>query len=152
IRTRDSGLVEQSNADALIRHLESDPTLAVDWDITTANHWAVGWVEHLSFRAIDERSVPTRVFRVLKDWFRRLDEYPIADEDDFSRREYEATLDAIEEAGGRLIDSSVAPIDWPGECYSWLADHRPGAIESRDGNGGYPSTEEMVACLSALGW
>ena len=152
IRTRDSGLLEQSNAEALIRHLESDPTLSGEWEITTANHWAVGWVDHLSFRVIDEHGAPTRIFRVVKDWFRRLDEYPIADDDDFAAREYEATLDAIEEVGERLIDSSVAPDEWPSECYSWLSNHRPSAIESRDGNGGYPSTDDMVSCLSALGW
>ena len=152
IRTRDSDLLTQSNADALIRHLESDPSLADDWEITGANHWAVGWVDHLSFRAIGENGEPTRIFRVVKDWFRRLDEYPVADDDDFARREYEAALDAIEEVGGRLIDSSVAPQEWPSECYEWLAENRPRAIESRDGHGAYPSTDDMVACLAARGW
>jgi hypothetical protein len=152
IRTRDSDLLEESNANALIRHLEGDPTLVEDWEVTGANHWAVGWVDHLSFRAIDENGAATRIFRVLKDWFRRLDEYPIADDDDFALREYEAALDAIEEVGGRLIDSSVAQPEWPSECYEWLAENRPRAIESRDGHGAYPSTEDLVTCLSALGW
>jgi hypothetical protein len=90
IRHRDSDCLQESNAAALEKHLESDPTLADDWTITGCGHWAVGWVDHLSYRAVEaDGKTATRIARVLRAWFAALDDYPIADEDDFSRREQE---------------------------------------------------------------
>jgi len=54
IRTRDSECIQQSNARVLIKKLESDPTLKDDWRITGCSHWACGWVDHLSFRAVED--------------------------------------------------------------------------------------------------
>jgi hypothetical protein len=152
IRTRDSDLREQSNADALIKHLESDSTLADDWRITGASHWAVGWVDHLSFRVVEaDGKTPTRIARVLKEWSDALASYPVADESDLSRREYEATLENIESAGRRMV-VEAAPEDWPARAFGWFWDHDQRAVEARDGGGGYPSDEQMRACLRALGW
>ena len=69
IRTRDSNLLEESNANELEKLLEKDESLEDEWDIVGANHWAVGWVDHLAFRVVDENGEPTRIFRIVKGWF-----------------------------------------------------------------------------------
>ncbi len=149
ILSRDSKLLEQSNHDALIRHLESDPSLADDWQILTVNHWAVGWVEHLAFRAVDDHGAPTRMMRVVKDWFDHLADYPVADDSDYSEKEYEATLKNIEDVGSRFVKSR-APKNWPSKVFKWFWDNDESAVENRNGDGGYPSDEQMKAALRAL--
>ena len=90
IETRDSDTLEKSNARALREYLAKDRTLKRDWCETECNHWAVGWVTHLSFRVIDRRGNPTRIARVLREWFDSLSDYPIADESLYSEMEREA--------------------------------------------------------------
>lgn len=151
IRTRDSNLLEESNADALERMLKSMPSLKSDWVITGCRHWAVGWVDHLSFRAIGKNRKPTKIFRVLCAWFDALSNYPCADEEDFSRREYEATLENIEAEGRRMVKSDV-PEGWAEKCFSWFWENDQSAVESSDANGGYPSRDQMEKCLRSLGF
>lgn len=150
IRHRDSNLLEESNADCLIKLLEEDKSIENDWMITSCNSWLVGWVDHLSFKIFEEDGkTPSKVFKVLKSWFDALSDYPIADESDYSEKEYNATYENIESAGRRfLIDNP--PEDWASQCYRWFSDNMPKAIESSDGNGGYPSDDEMKDALYAL--
>lgn len=94
ILTRDSGPLDESNAATLKKELTSDPTLAEDWTITRASHWAVGWVEHLSFRVVEPDGSASRVARFLEGWFESLSDYPVADDDDHSEREHESALES----------------------------------------------------------
>lgn len=157
ILTRDSDLLSQSNADALKGALADAAKKkgpgrvpAEDWQITNCSHWAVGWVEHVSFRALNKDGSPSAAFTFLKNWFDKLDDYPVADEEDFSNREYEATLSNITDAGQRyLIDG--APEGWESDVFSWFWEHDQGAVEPRDGGGGYPDDEKIKAALKALG-
>lgn len=91
ITHRDADAVDRSNAQALKKFLKSDPSLDEDWECDKASHWAVGWVEHLSFRAVEEdRKTPTRIARILCAWFTYLrDMHPVADEDLLSTMEDE---------------------------------------------------------------
>jgi len=94
IEHRDSNVLDRSNAVALYRFLRSDPSLAEEYTIERASHWAVGWVEHLSFHAYDsdddKTKRPTRIARILAAWFTYLDEqHPVADEDLLSEMEQE---------------------------------------------------------------
>lgn len=152
IRTRDSVIAEESNADAMEEILNEDyPELSEDWTITKCNHRAVGWVEHLSFRVFDaDGKTPSKMFRVLCGINDRLEEYPLLDEDDVSKREHEATLDNIESAGRQFLKDDP-PDDWASQCFSWFWDNDQGAVECTDGGGGYPSEKEMKACLKGLG-
>jgi len=152
IRTRDSRLLDQSNADATEKHLTEDyPALAAEWEITTCNHWAVGWVDHLSFRAVDAGGEPTPIFYVLKSWFDALAVYPVADESDYSGREYDATIENIESAGFPFVIDE-APDEWSSEAFSWFWDHDQSAVESVDDQGGYPSDDQIKTCLASLGY
>lgn len=78
---RDSDALARSNAEALRRYLATLPELDEDWRITGASHWAVGHVDHLSYRVIDAEGKPTRMAKIVKAWFKALDDYPVADED-----------------------------------------------------------------------
>ena len=149
ILTRDSGILEVSNNNALMRHLSSDESLENDWTITHSSHWGPGWVDHLSFKAIDESGGPTRIFRVITAWFNALSDYPVADESDYSEREYEALLDNIDMMGQPMVGDSP-PENWASQCCVWFWDNDPGAVENNDDQGGCPSEEQMKTCLEAL--
>lgn len=154
IRHRDSDLLAQSNADALLKMLEEDfPELSDDWHISGCNHWAVGWVEHLSFRALNEDGTPTPIFYVIQAWFDSLADYCVADEEDYSRREYEATVEnyTFEGYNGDLKDD--APETWAYDVYGWFSDNdRYDCIENMDGQGGWASKEQITEALEALGY
>ena len=92
----------------------------------------------------------TEVFRAWCDIQSRLEDYSILDEEDLSNRQSEDTLDNIKYEGGGLLPAS-APSDWPSQVYSWLSDYDQSEVESRDGFGGYPSKEAILAALLDLG-
>jgi hypothetical protein len=55
-----------------------------DVEAHTFRHWAVGWVDHLFVRIHDERGEITPAFASIMEWEERLEEYPVADDDDYS--------------------------------------------------------------------
>lgn len=148
---RDASLREESNHHALLAHLRSDPTLDDDWCLTTAGHWAVGWVTHLSFRALDAEGRPTRIFRVLRAWWGALADYPVADDADYQRRIDAATLANVRDEGKRHV-ASGAPEDWPARVDAWLKANDPEAYSFDEVNGYWPSEAGVRGALAALGW
>lgn len=152
IQHRDSDILDKSNAKSMIATLESDPSLADDWEIVSCSHWAVGWVEHLSFRVIDGDGKLSRVARVIKGIYNALEDYPILDERDFSRMEYEDTIENIENhyCRGKLHDD--VPEDWASQMFSWFWDNDQAAVEPCDGGGGYPDDKQFEACARDLGF
>ncbi len=82
----------------------------------------------------------------------QLDGYPILDEEDYSNREYEATLENINDAAWRVKHEYELPDGWESEVYSWLSDNRSGSVESKDDQGGYPSEDDLRAAFDALGY
>jgi len=148
---RDSDLLDQSNADAI------DEALAPFADGDSADvraehhgHWACGWIDGYSIRVYRNGQI-TEAFRAYHELAARLADYPVLDEEDFSRREYEATLENLLSEGFDS-DCFAPPEEWAGEVFSWLWDNNQSAVENRDGNGGYASKEEIGAALDALGY
>ena len=82
----------------------------------------------------------------------QLDGYPILDEEDYSKREYEATLENINDAAWRVKHEYTLPDGWESDVYSWLSDHRSGSVENRDDQGGYPEEDDLRAAFDALGY
>jgi hypothetical protein len=150
IRHRDSDILQESNADALERHLEKEhPDLEKDWEITRCGHWAVGWVEHLSFRSVEEDGkTPTKVFKVIMCWFNGLANYPIADDDDYNERCFNQTLENIENDWSPKVRQDVVE-NWPVALYIWLEENGRSLNESDDGSQ-YPSDEDALEGLRAL--
>lgn len=77
---RDSDILNESNYQTLKKIFVDLPGVIE----RSANHWAVGWVEYL---LIHEKEHDTLVKG--EYYLRRLKDYPILDEEDFSDREYD---------------------------------------------------------------
>jgi hypothetical protein len=160
---RDSSILEQVNSNALIKHLESDPTLQDQWENIGCSHWAVGHVDHLAFQVIEPTTdsnatwkIPgrpgfslTRIARVIKQWFDDLSDYPCADDAALSDAEYEASIKAIEDSirGVELIDN--VPDDWPSQVYDIVVKNGKILVE---GDGAYVEEADVKAALEKLGF
>jgi hypothetical protein len=150
---RDSGLLDQSNAAVIEKALEpfaegNDPDLVFE----SHSHWAVGHIDGFSVRVFDQHGEITEAFRAYHEFAERLDDYPILDESAYSEKEYEATLENIEDAAWRLKREFVLPEGWESAVYSWLSDNDSAQVENRDDQGGYPSEESLREAFDALGY
>jgi hypothetical protein len=146
---RDSGLREQSNAHAIDAELEKW-TEGDDPDVIPQHHthWACGWVDGFAIRVYRDGAV-TDAFRRWCELQDFLDGYPVLDDEDYSARELEATLENIRLVCGRLVRDD-APEGWPSQVYEWLSENDERAIENTDDQGGCPSDEQAKVALSSL--
>jgi hypothetical protein len=149
---RDSGLLAQSNSDAISKPMESftdtdDPDVVME----SHSHWAVGHVDGFSIRVIRKGEI-TDAFKAYHELSEQLADCPILDEEDYSERELEATLENINDAAWRVKHEYTLPEGWESEAYSWLSDHRSGSVENRDDQGGYPDEDDLRAAFLALGY
>jgi hypothetical protein len=149
---RDSGLLDQSNADQIAEAMESltegdDPDVVFE----SHDHWAVGHVDGLSIRVYRNGRI-TEAFKAYHDLAESLANYPMLDEEDYCRREHEATLDSITDAAWRLKHEYDLPEGWEGVVFSWLSNHRQRAVENRDDQGGYPEEFDLRDAFDALGY
>ncbi len=110
IVTRDSGTLDRANAEALKRHLATMPEMARYWTITRCSHWAVGWVEHLSYQVVTRRGEPTLMAGVVKAWFDALSDYPVADESLLSEMESEDESEAWDSYGEHDFTCALASV------------------------------------------
>ncbi len=149
---RDSGWLDQSNADQIAKAMEpftdgDDPDVVFE----SHSHWAVGHVDGFSIRVYRDGRI-TDAFRTYHDLMEQIDGYLILDEEDYSRREYEATLENIADAAWRVKHEYNLPDGWEGDVYAWLSDHRQHAVENRDDQGGYPDEQDLRDAFDALGY
>ncbi|MBI1249038.1 hypothetical protein GC197_14500 [bacterium] len=147
---RDSGILDQSNAEQ-IREALAPFTEGDDPDVVeeSHSHWAVGHIDGFSMRIFRDGEI-TEAFRTFHGLMESLATYPILDEEDFSNREYEATVENIVDAAWRLRDDYDLPEDWQYEVYGWLSDSECHEIESTSGQGGYPSEGSLRRAMDAL--
>lgn len=149
---RDCGLLDQSNAAAIAAALEtftkgSDPDAIAEHH----SHWLVGWVDGFSIR-VCRRGRITKAFRAYHRLAQRLAEYPILDEEDYSRREYEGTISNLTAAAWRLRNQYGLPEGWEPLVYDWLSENNYSAISNQDDQGGYPSEDQLRAAFHSLGY
>lgn len=83
---RDSSHLEQSNANVIAEALSPFPDDAIPED---HNHWACGWVAGFRLRVFNPDGSITKAFEVYAGLLEKLEDYPVLDEEDWSRREYE---------------------------------------------------------------
>lgn len=149
---RDSRLLEESNAAAIDKEMEKF-TEGDDPDVRSErhDHWAVGWVDGYAIRVYDSHGAVTAAFRRWVELHDQLSDYPVLDDEDYSRRESEATLANIREIGRRFVRLDASP-SWPDLIYSWLSDHPDyqRELENQDDQGGYPSDESVKLALLDL--
>lgn len=140
--SRDSDLLEESNWETILKDLEE--RFPNDVEAIRFGHWAVGWVEELAVRVLGKNGRVTKAALAALEWKEKLENYPVADEEDFSKREYEATIQNI------MNEGSVTEKE-AGQVFDWLWDHNQRSVDSQDGGGGYPKKEDIDEALEALG-
>ncbi len=149
---RDSGLLDQSNADAVAEALKAfSETDDADVVFESHDHWAVGHVDGFSIRVYRNGEI-TEAFKTYHDLMEQMDGYPVLNEEDYSNRELEATLENISDAAWRVKHEYELPDGWESEVFSWFWDHRQSAVENRDDRGGYPEEGDLRAAFDALGY
>jgi hypothetical protein len=149
---RDSRLLDMSNATAIARGMKpftegDDPDVVME----SHSHWAVGHVDGFSIRVYRDGET-TDAFKTYHDLAEQMDGYPILDEEDYSRREYEATMENIADAAWRVKHEFDLPEGWEYEAFSWFDERRQRAVENRDDQGGYPEESDLRDAFEALGY
>lgn len=148
---RDSGLLDQSNAAVIEKALGRfargiHPSVVFE----SHSHFAVGHVDGFSVKVYDKRGQITKAFAAYHELAERMAAYPVLDEEDYSSREYDATMENIADSAWRIKNDFELPDDWESEVYSWFADNLCGEIENRDDKGAYPSESAMLEAFDAL--
>lgn len=87
-RHRDSDILTESNFYATLRAVGGESETV---QIVRESHWAVGWIEWLAIHESDAAAL-----RAADRCAESLEDYPILDDDDFSRREDEACAEVWE--------------------------------------------------------
>src|SRR5947209_2290534 len=80
-QSRDSDALERSNFRAMLKALGGESETV---RVVRESHWAVGWVEWIAIHQDDSEA-----FAKADEEAARLKDYPVLDEDDFSREEME---------------------------------------------------------------
>ena len=88
-RTRDSGLVEESNFQSALKVLNGESKTV---KVIRSSHWLCGWIEMILIHESDKESIDKG-----NEIKKALENYPILDEDDFYERESERREELIEE-------------------------------------------------------
>jgi len=104
---RDADELTRSNWEVISKDLlERFPD---DFQAESYNHWAVGWTEELRVRVIKEEVAAeldgnftdleeedlTEAFKACIEWAEKLADYPVADEEHFSRLEHEELMEYL---------------------------------------------------------
>jgi hypothetical protein len=141
-RSRDADLLEESNFEVISKDMEE--RFPDDVFIDCHSHWAVGWVELIAVRVLDDDGEITDAFLAIDEWAKALENYPVADDSDFSEREYEASINDLEWATpNNMIDD--LPEDWQSILFSALWDSN---IYYEDGW----NSKDVEAICQELGW
>lgn len=154
IETRDSDLLEVSNAAEIKRLLEDRTDLEGMWEITQLSHWAVGWVDHLAFRVLnDDGTVNEPMVEFWMEIEEKLSDYPVLDEDDYSTRQFESFAENVENQTQYVLRDYV--LEYSEELFSKIWEYFMNKnidTGGDDGNGYYPSEEEIEEALKSLGY
>lgn len=150
---RDSGLLDEANAEAIAGEMEKFDESG-DLFYERHSHWACGWIDGYAIRVYKDGQI-TPAFEAYYNLMKSLEDYPVLDEEDYSRREYEATLENIREQGGfvsRGYDYELPDGDWDKDVFSWFWENDQRAVENTDDRGGYPTEEQMISAFDGLGY
>jgi len=88
--SRDSKILEESNYQTIKEYLSKN---LINFIEVSFNHWAVGWIETLMIQEDDIQGIEFINDNILD----RLEDYPIFDEEDFYKREYEEATEIKED-------------------------------------------------------
>lgn len=97
---RDSDTLNISNYEVILEDMQE--RFPDDVEVMHCNHWAFGWVDHIMVNTENQEAL-----EAIYEWSERLNDYPVADEEDFSRREYEEACEAYDNWAGHDIDYMI---------------------------------------------
>jgi len=146
-----SGLLEESNQKVMTDRLAKfaagdDPDIVFE----RHSHWVVGHLDGITLRVFQTDGAVTDAFREFCRIQEALDGYPILHEQDYSDREYAATLESYRNEMWK--QKGELPEGWAGEVYDWFEEHgHQEYVESLDDRGGYAPREDITAALTDLG-
>lgn len=148
---RDSGLLAQSNAAEIDKRLAPFTKGKYPTAISQRfSHWACGWVDAYAIKVFNNKGELTEAFQELCKIKDELESYLVLNGEDYSEREYKATIENIRDAAWRFELKEDAPEDWPYQAFDWFWQNADHEVENVDDQGGYPSKEGMRRCLTAL--
>lgn len=105
-QSRDSDHLEASNFAQAVEMLEAVDTEDGDFQVYRFGHFLVGWVESILVRPGSECE------EVCEDIVERLENYPVLNEEDFSRREWEDYLESWSDWGRKCFVRSLVKEFW----------------------------------------
>ena len=145
---RDSGLLEQSNARAILEELKpfleaDDPDLYEE----DHHHWACGWIKGYCIRPLKDDKV-TDVFRKWLELKEQEQQGPL-NEEQYRQEQKEDALSSIEhECESHIRSDRQADLEVVYEViHGWLVKNRPHALEPAEGGGVWPAFQH---CLMAM--
>lgn len=153
-RNRDSDSLENSNYERIVEDLTNE--FPNDFSDEQFDHWAVGWIDQLLVRVYDKRGQITPAFRRAVEIAQHLaEEYPVYDEDDYSRREFETDMESLENAWRDvpsdlrdLVEKEVEAAKQ--ELYPELFDAlRAANVEWGERTGTWPKRDEWEKAIEA---
>jgi len=89
IKTRDTGegSLERSNWEVLLKRLKKNSPEGRGWSIEGFNHWACGYYDMIIAKP------KTKAWKIVEEVSKKLYDYPVLDENDWSEREFNAAND-----------------------------------------------------------
>ena len=151
---RDSGQLERSNWEVISSDMIKKHPQSVE--ITRCNHWAVGWVDYLTVKMIDKNGRITRAGLDVLDWYEKLADYPLADEDHYSDLQWEEGYDGALQSirydhPTNMIDD--LPENWVGLIYEWIHENDQDSLdEAVNDNEGWLDKDTIETACEALGY
>ena len=150
-------LMNRSNSAIIEAELKSFEKSG-DVEFGSDSHFVVGKINNVWVRVYRKDKI-TKAFKVLAEMLDRMRNYPLLDEEDYSQRETEATVENISgEISSAIRQENVQEIKSTDDSTAydvlrWLYDNGfEDELENRDDQGGYPSEEAILTALEAMGY
>lgn len=98
---RDADILNISNYEVILEDLQRVNKDHVE--VAECGHWGVGWIKHITVKMIHDGRITAVAKRVMW-WKDRLEDYPVADEDDYSEREMQKQEENFEYYKGEFCE------------------------------------------------
>jgi hypothetical protein len=122
---RDSDALQRSNFEVIYQDMVK--RFPDDTEVTHCSHWLVGWFDHLTIRLIDDNGLETAASNAIQEWLRKLDDYPVANEEHRSNTEFQEQIETIRNAPMSrelTVKAKRSPKSWVYRVYDYLEEHR----------------------------
>jgi hypothetical protein len=146
---RDSGNIDKSNAATIER--EICEVFSEDAHIERFQDWLVGWSENLVIRVYDAQGEITPAFQAYDALARKMENYPLLDEDLYGEMEADSVESTIEMAIEQLSDIEMKnnlPEGWVREVWQKLSE----MDSDIRGDDWWPKEEGLRTALHELGY